>query len=71
MTSRAESQTGGLVGTVGFPPFVADTNRPTLDQFIDDIVYKVELTSIDHVGLGIDYFMLDIAGYPQRGAPPR
>lgn len=53
---RAIAQTGGLVGTVGFPPFVADTNRPTLDQFIDDIVYKVELTSIDHVGLGIDYY---------------
>jgi membrane dipeptidase len=37
---RAIAQTGGLVGTVGFPPFVADTNRPTLDQFIDDIVYR-------------------------------
>jgi membrane dipeptidase len=53
---RAIAATGGLVGTVGFPAFVADTNRPTLDQFIDDILYKVELTSIDHVGLGIDYY---------------
>lgn len=53
---RAIARSGGLVGTVGFPPFVAGTNRPTLDQFIDDIVYKVELTSIDHVGLGIDYY---------------
>lgn len=53
---KAIAATGGLVGTVGFPAFVADTNRPTLDQFIDDIVYKVDLTSIDHVALGIDYY---------------
>jgi membrane dipeptidase len=53
---RAIAATGGLVGTVGFPAFVANTERPTVDQFIDDIVYKVELTSIDHVGLGIDYY---------------
>jgi membrane dipeptidase len=53
---RAIAAKGGIVGTVGFPPFLGDDGRPSLDSFIDDIVYKAELTSIDHVGLGIDYY---------------
>ncbi len=53
---RAVAASGGIVGTVGFPAFLGDESRPSLDRFIDDIVYKAELTSIDHVGLGIDYY---------------
>lgn len=54
--ARAIAATNGLIGAVGFPAFVADSPRPSLDQFIDHIVYFGNLIGIDHVGLGIDYF---------------
>jgi membrane dipeptidase len=53
---KAIAASGGVVGTVGFPAFLAPTGQPTLDRFIDDITYKSELVGIDHVGLGIDYY---------------
>ncbi|MCC6792465.1 MAG: dipeptidase [Thermomicrobiales bacterium] len=53
---KAVAATGGLVGAVGFPAFVSDDPVPTLDQFIDHIVYMADLVGVDHVGLGIDYF---------------
>ncbi|MGE4080198.1 MAG: dipeptidase [Reyranella sp.] len=53
---RAVAATGGLVGAVGFPAFVAGGHRPTLDQFIAHIDHMVSLAGIDHVALGIDYF---------------
>ncbi|WP_374633192.1 dipeptidase [Ferrovibrio sp.] len=54
---KAAAATGGLTGIVGFPPFVAADKRPTLDQFIDHISYVADLVGIDHVALGIDYFL--------------
>jgi membrane dipeptidase len=53
---RAIAARGGIVGTVGFPAFLGEESRPSLDRFIDDIAYKAELTSIDNVGLGLDYY---------------
>lgn len=53
---KAVAATGGLVGIVGFPAFVDDKPRPTLDRFIDHIAYVADLAGIDHVGLGIDYY---------------
>ncbi len=53
---KAIAANGGVVGTVGFPFFLTWDNQPTLDQFIDDIVYKADLVGVDHVGLGIDYY---------------
>ncbi|MGK0171254.1 MAG: membrane dipeptidase, partial [Gammaproteobacteria bacterium] len=53
---QAVAQSGGVVGTVGFPAFVTWDGQPTLDQFIDDIAYKADLVGVDHVGLGIDYY---------------
>jgi membrane dipeptidase len=47
---------GGVIGINGFPSFVAPTDRPTLDQFIDHIVYIDTLVGPGHVGLGIDYY---------------
>jgi membrane dipeptidase len=41
---------------VGFPAFVANSTKPTLDQFIDHIAYIANLVGIDHTGLGIDYY---------------
>ena len=53
---RAIATSGGVVGTVGFPPFVSWDAQPTLDKFIDDIAYKADLVGIDHTGIGIDYY---------------
>lgn len=53
---RAIAASGGVVGTVGFPPFLTWDGHPTLDQFIDDIAYKADLVGIDHTAIGIDYY---------------
>mgnify|MGYP001066115200 CR=1 FL=1 len=53
---RAVAESGGVVGTVGFPAFLTWEEQPTLDQFIDDIAYKANLVGIDHTGIGIDYY---------------
>ena len=53
---KAVAATGGLTGIVGYPAFVSDAARPSLDEFIDHIDYVVQLVGIDHVALGIDYF---------------
>ncbi len=52
---KAIGENGGVIGAVGFPPFVSEDARPTLDQFIDHIVYVADKIGIDHVGLGLDY----------------
>ena len=54
---KAIAETGGLVGAVGFPGFVSSDPQPSLEQFIDHIDYLVEVGGIDHVGLGIDYYL--------------
>jgi membrane dipeptidase len=53
---KAVASTGGLVGAVGFPAFVAASPRPSLDDFVRHIDHMVDLVGIDHVALGIDYF---------------
>lgn len=54
---RAIAESGGVIGTVGFPSFLVPCGKPTIDEFIDDITYKADLVGIDHVGLGIDYYL--------------
>jgi membrane dipeptidase len=54
---KAVAATGGLVGAVGYPAFVSDSSRPTLDQFIEHIDYNIQLVGIDHVGIGMDYYL--------------
>lgn len=53
---KAIAASGGLIGANGFPPFVANQPRPTLDQLIDHIAYMCDLVGSDHVGLGLDYY---------------
>jgi membrane dipeptidase len=53
---KAIAESGGVIGMNGFPSFVAPGEHPTLDQFIDHIVYIDELVGPGHVGLGIDYY---------------
>jgi membrane dipeptidase len=52
---KAIAASGGVIGINGFPSFVSASDRPTLDQFIDHIVYIDSLVGPGHVGLGIDY----------------
>jgi membrane dipeptidase len=52
----AIAKSGGVVGVVGFPAMVADSPKPSLDQFIAHIDAIVQRVGIDHVGLGIDYY---------------
>ena len=54
---RAIAQSGGVIGTVGFPAFLVPHGQPSLDRFIDDIAYKADIVGIDHVGIGIDYYL--------------
>ncbi|WP_339948388.1 dipeptidase [uncultured Albimonas sp.] len=55
--ARAIAATGGTVGVVGFPGFVSGEARPTMDAFIDHIAHWVALLGVDHVTLGIDYYL--------------
>jgi membrane dipeptidase len=53
----AIARSGGVIGIAGFPGMVAPTPLPTLDDFILHIDAIVRLVGIDHVGLGIDYYV--------------
>ena len=53
---KAIAGSGGVIGVVGFPSFVAPMDRPTLDQLIDHIVHIDTLVGPGHVGLGLDYY---------------
>jgi membrane dipeptidase len=52
----AIARSGGVIGVVGFPAMVSESQEPTLDQFIGHIDAVVQRVGIDHVGLGIDYY---------------
>lgn len=53
---KAIAESGGLIGAVAYPPFVAVDQQPSLGQLIDHIKYISDLVGVDHVGLGLDYF---------------
>jgi membrane dipeptidase len=52
---KAIAASGGVIGINGYPAFVADTTRPTLDDYIDHMAYITELVGSSHVGIGLDY----------------
>lgn len=52
----AIARSGGVIGVCGFPPMVATSEAPSLDDFIAHIDGLVERAGIDHIGLGIDYY---------------
>lgn len=54
---QAICETGGLVGVTGFPGFLSNENHSSLDLFLDHIDYIVKVGGIDHVSLGIDYYL--------------
>ena len=51
----AVAKSGGLVGAVMYPPFVADKAFPTMDDYVGNIDYLVQLLGIDHVSIASDY----------------
>lgn len=55
--AKAVAATGGLVGIVGFPAFLGPSERPSLDSFVDHIDHYANILGIDHVALGIDYYL--------------
>lgn len=52
---KAVAKSGGLVGAVMYPPFVAEKAFPTMDDYVGNIDYLVQLVGIDHVGISSDY----------------
>jgi membrane dipeptidase len=55
--TRSVAATGGLTGIVRYPAFLSAAQQPTLDCFIDHLSYVADLVGIEHVALGIDYFL--------------
>jgi len=54
---KAIAQTGGLIGVTGFPGFLSGESQPSLNLFLDHIEHLVQVGGIDHVSLGIDYYL--------------
>jgi membrane dipeptidase len=50
----AIAERGGVIGAVAIPSFV-DSERPTLEKYVEHIEYMVELAGYRHVGLGFDF----------------
>jgi len=54
---RGIAASGGVVGLAGFPAMVGATQRPSLEEFAAHIDAVVERVGIDHVALGLDYYV--------------
>lgn len=54
---KAVGQKGGVVGVVGYPEFVSTKQRPTMDDMIRMTDHIVDLVGIDHVAVGMDYWI--------------
>ena len=55
---KAIGQNGGVVGAVGWPTFVSESQFPTFDQFFAHIEHIIEVAGIDHASIGMDYFYM-------------
>jgi len=53
---KAISLNGGVIGINGYPAFVANKARPTLDDYLDHVDYMVKLVGADHICIGMDYY---------------
>jgi membrane dipeptidase len=59
---RRCAETGGVIGIVGFPPFLGDFPNPSLEGVVRHAAHVAELVGVEHVGIGMDYFRV-IAPY--------
>jgi membrane dipeptidase len=53
---KAIAANAGLIGVTGFPGFVANALRPSLDQMMMHIDHIAHTVGVDHVSLGLDYY---------------
>lgn len=54
--ARAVAAKGGLVGLGAFPAFVTREPSPTIEHWLDQMEYWIQLIGVDHVGIGLDHF---------------
>jgi membrane dipeptidase len=58
---RAIAESGGVVGLVTMPNFVHhDSKKATMDHFLNQVDYAVNLCGVDHVGIGTDWPMSEV-----------
>jgi len=50
---RLLAKRGGVIGATTYPTLCSWEKNPTIDTFIDNITYMVDLVGVDHVGLGL------------------
>jgi len=70
---RMVAEKGGVMGLTPYAPFCKSTpgKRPTLEDFLDQIDYVIQLVGIDHVGIGTDKFEGRMAEEQYIKHPPR
>lgn len=51
---KAVAATGGTVGVTLWPPMLRHDQRPTVQNFVEQVVYMVNLIGVDHVAFGSD-----------------
>ena len=55
--AKAVARNGGVFGVNAIARLLSPTGRQegaTIDQFVDQIDYLVELVGVDHIGIGLD-----------------
>ncbi|ASJ10589.1 membrane dipeptidase [Thermococcus sp. P6] len=62
---KAIGERDGVIGAVAIPGFV-DSERPTLEKYVEHIAHMVDLAGYRHVGLGFD-FVYYLSGWSGRG----
>lgn len=68
---RRVAASGGVIGVNGFPAFVSSKRRPSLDDLLRHVDYMVDLVGINHVGIGLDFFLGQAGVIPPRQAKAR
>lgn len=76
---RAIADRGGVIGVTAYNFFLVEEGRATLDHYLDHVEHMVEVTSVDHVGLGLDQLVgrsrsgpvEDSIDFPPEAYPPR
>ncbi|NLT41388.1 MAG: membrane dipeptidase [Anaerolineae bacterium] len=51
---RALADNGGVIG-LSFVPFFVDSERPTLERFLDHVDHVAQVAGVDTIGLGSDF----------------
>jgi len=52
---KAIARRGGVIGATIFPAFLPSGNQATIEEYIDVIIYLVDMVGIDHVAIGTDF----------------